>query len=111
PGTLIVVSHDRYLIERVTDQQFAVMSGRLRHLPGGIDEYLRLGADASGTSADSGRGPQAPSESEKVGRPALSGAALRSAQKELASLERRIDRLQREAADARAALAELDQTD
>ncbi|MCV7100322.1 ATP-binding cassette domain-containing protein, partial [Mycobacterium palustre] len=43
-GTLIVVSHDRYLLERVTDQQYAILDGRLRHLPGGIDEYLRLAA-------------------------------------------------------------------
>jgi ATPase subunit of ABC transporter with duplicated ATPase domains len=42
PGTLLVVSHDRYLVERVTDHQFAVLDGRLRHLPGGIEEYLRL---------------------------------------------------------------------
>ncbi len=41
-GTLIVVSHDRYLLERITDQQYAILDGRLRHLPGGIDEYLRL---------------------------------------------------------------------
>src|SRR5260370_14787353 len=44
PGTLIVVSHDRYLLERITDQQYAILDGRLRHLPGGIDEYLRLAA-------------------------------------------------------------------
>ena len=42
PGTLIVVSHDRYLLERVTDQQYAILDGRLRHVPGGVDEYLRL---------------------------------------------------------------------
>src|SRR5690606_28071443 len=42
PGALIVVSHDRYLMERITDQQFAVIDGGLRHLPGGIDEYVRL---------------------------------------------------------------------
>src|SRR5690606_34058797 len=42
PGTLIVVSHDRYLLERVTDQQYAVMDGRMRHVPGGVDEYLAL---------------------------------------------------------------------
>ncbi len=45
PGTLIVVSHDRYLLERVTDQQYAILGGRLRHLPGGVDEYLRLAAE------------------------------------------------------------------
>lgn len=44
PGTLIVVSHDRYLLERVTDQQYAILDGHLRHLPGGIDEYLRIKA-------------------------------------------------------------------
>ncbi|MDN5971749.1 ABC-F family ATP-binding cassette domain-containing protein [Bifidobacterium crudilactis] len=42
PGTLIVVSHDRYLLERVTDQQYALLEGKVRHLPGGVDEYLRL---------------------------------------------------------------------
>ena len=47
PGTLIVVSHDRYLLERVTDQQYAILDGRLRHLPGGIDEYLRLASEAT----------------------------------------------------------------
>ncbi|WP_063630150.1 ABC-F family ATP-binding cassette domain-containing protein, partial [Pseudofrankia saprophytica] len=44
PGTLIAVSHDRYFLERVTDQQYAILGGRLRHLPGGVDEYLRLRA-------------------------------------------------------------------
>jgi len=66
PGTLIVVSHDRYLMERVTDQQYAVMDGGLRHLPGGVDEYIALaqnrakqgggvgtfGPDASAFSSD-----------------------------------------------------------
>ena len=47
PGTLIVVSHDRYLLERVTDQQYAILDGRLRHLPGGIDEYLALATQSS----------------------------------------------------------------
>jgi len=42
PGTLIVVSHDRYLLERITDEQYAIIDGQFRHLPGGVDEYLRL---------------------------------------------------------------------
>ena len=42
PGTLIVVSHDRYLLERVTDQQFALIGGKVRHLPGGVDDYLDM---------------------------------------------------------------------
>ena len=55
PGTLIVVSHDRYLLERVTDQQYAILDGRLRHLPGGIDEYLRLAAHSDGRAGRRGR--------------------------------------------------------
>lgn len=42
PGTLLLVTHDRNLMERVTDDQYALIDGRLRHLPGGIDEYLEL---------------------------------------------------------------------
>ncbi|WEV75149.1 ABC-F family ATP-binding cassette domain-containing protein [Bifidobacterium sp. ESL0800] len=42
PGTLIVVSHDRYLLERVTDEQFALIGGKVRHLPGGVDDYLEM---------------------------------------------------------------------
>ncbi|KFI81824.1 ABC transporter ATP-binding protein [Bifidobacterium pullorum] len=42
PGTLIVVSHDRYLLERVTDQQFALIGGKIRHLPGGVADYLAM---------------------------------------------------------------------
>ncbi|KGM16537.1 ABC transporter ATPase, partial [Actinotalea fermentans ATCC 43279 = JCM 9966 = DSM 3133] len=58
PGTLVVVSHDRYLLERVTDQQYAVLDGHLRHVPGGVDEYLRLLSrrDAAGAT----RGAAAP---------------------------------------------------
>lgn len=44
PGTLVVVSHDRYLLERVTDQQYAILDGHFRHLPGGVDQYLTLEA-------------------------------------------------------------------
>src|SRR5690606_19890123 len=50
PGTLLVVSHDRYLLERVTDNQYAILDGRMRHLPGGVDEYLKLRAGADRSS-------------------------------------------------------------
>ena len=59
PGTLIVVSHDRYLVERVTDQQYALLGGRLRHVPGGVDEYLRLRAEERAAAAG-GEAPTAP---------------------------------------------------
>ncbi len=47
PGTLILVTHDRNMMERVTDNQYALIAGKLRHLPGGIDEYLRIQKDVS----------------------------------------------------------------
>lgn len=105
-GTLLVVSHDRYFLERVTDQQYAVMGGRLRHLPGGIDEYLRLRA----VQRDQ---PAAPVVAGSGGdtAPALAGADLRAAQKELAAAERRIQKLTAQADAARTALADHDQSD
>lgn len=75
PGTLIVVSHDRYFLERVTDQQYGILGGRLRHLPGGVDEYLRLRASHA---AQTGPAPTKP-----VAQEGLSGADLRAAQKEV----------------------------
>lgn len=42
PGTLLVVTHDRHLMERVTDDQYALIDGEVRHVPGGVDEYLKL---------------------------------------------------------------------
>ena len=138
PGTLIVVSHDRYFLERVTDQQYAVMGGRLRHLPGGVDEYLRLrrAEDASRAAAPGSAGPSAgaaasgaanggagatgaagagPAASRDPGSGAsgagLSGAERRAAEKEVQSLERRMDRLQQQLTADRTALAEFDHTD
>ena len=116
-GTLLVVSHDRYFLERVTDQQYAVLGGRLRHLPGGIDEYLRLreheratAGAGSGSGAGSGAGAGSPASPASAG-PALSGADLRAAQKEIAAAERRIEKLTAQADAARTALAEHDQSD
>jgi ABC transport system ATP-binding/permease protein len=104
PGTLIVVSHDRYLLERVTDQQYAILDGRLRHLPGGVDEYLRL---ATETTAQRASAP-APSAAEPQ---AISGAELRAAQKEIAAIDRRLARLADQIAAKHEELAEHDQSD
>jgi ATPase subunit of ABC transporter with duplicated ATPase domains len=90
PGTLLVVSHDRYLLERVTDQQYAVLDGRLRHLPGGVDEYLRLRREDVGSARPAAPSPAAAAPS----LPGLSGAERRAAEKELASIERKLQNLQ-----------------
>ncbi|WP_144791545.1 ABC-F family ATP-binding cassette domain-containing protein [Kocuria palustris] len=107
PGTLLVVSHDRYLLERVTDQQYAVLDGRLRHLPGGVDEYLRL---AAGSSLQTSR--TNPMAASKQGSEAsLSGAESRSLQKEVGSIERRLSKLRDAVAEREQELADHDQTD
>ncbi|WP_261164637.1 ABC-F family ATP-binding cassette domain-containing protein [Microbacterium sp. Marseille-Q6965] len=89
PGTLLVVSHDRYLLERVTDQQYAVLDGHLRHLPGGVDEYLRLRREGAGSARAT-----PPSPAPAAASPGLSGAERRAAEKELASIERKLQNLQ-----------------
>jgi ATPase subunit of ABC transporter with duplicated ATPase domains len=95
PGTLLVVSHDRYLLERVTDQQYAVLDGRFRHVPGGVDEYLRLlEHQRSGTSVATGAPTEATGGAASDGpSTGLDGAELRAAKKELGALERRIAKL------------------
>ena len=109
PGTLLVVSHDRYLMERVTDQQYAVIDGSFRHLPGGVDEYLALSAAGRGGSAAGVTGgastptkkndssvsdSQAEStDSGPKSTPKVSGAQARAAQKESAAIERRLGKL------------------
>ncbi|AMU77929.1 Putative ABC transporter, ATP-binding protein [Mycobacteroides abscessus subsp. massiliense] len=82
-GTLVVVSHDRYLIERVCDSTWALFGdGKLTNLPGGIEEYLRRHAQ-----------PIAAPTAKVVPERGRHGAALRAAQKELGRLERAVAKL------------------
>jgi ATP-binding cassette subfamily F protein uup len=85
PGTLVVVSHDRYFVERVCGRVVALLGdGRLTDLPGGIDEYLRrlrAAEPAPAPATRNGAGPGA------------DGRAAREARKQLGKLERRLDRL------------------
>ena len=114
PGTLIVVSHDRYFLERVTDQQYAILGQRLRHLPNGVDEYLKLRAaeDRAGSAGPgSGTSSSASASVTTPATPALSGKEAREAEKEMASLERRFQKLRTQAQTARAGLADMDQGD
>jgi len=88
PGTLVVVSHDRYFIERVADNVFALDAiGGIRHLPGGIDQYLRR----------SRRPPPRPLSSLAPRRrpapnAAQAGAQIRQARKDVQRLERELER-------------------
>lgn len=109
PGTLIVVSHDRYMLERVTDQQYAILDGHLRHLPGGVDEYLRLRSEQPASRTSS---PITPTTGDEgAGASGLSGAERRTAQKEVASIERRLDKLHAEVKTLHQRMADHDQGD
>jgi len=96
PGTLLVVSHDRYLLERVTDQQYALLNGRLRHLPGGVEEYLKIRTLELGARSISGPRRDASAEARvepRVTEGGLSGAQRRDAEKELAAADRKLAKL------------------
>ncbi len=102
PGTLLVVSHDRYLLERVTDNQYAILDGHLRHLPRGVDQYLELrGAQSSAK----------PAAVATKAAPKLGGAELRNSQKEHAAAARKIDKLNAQIAGVHERMAEHDQSD
>ena len=95
PGTLLVVSHDRYLMERVTDQQYALIDGTFRHLPGGVDEYLQLSVSTAAApstkavdSSPLGKQDAGGSSATKAGR-----AEVRAAQKEINQIDRKLAKL------------------
>ena len=118
PGTLILVTHDRYLMERVTDQQFALIDGHLRHVPGGVDEYLRLVESRSAQSSlpskrpDAQGSPASPPHTEMPRQDSrLSNAERQRLRKEVASLERRMESQQGRIADLEEAMTSIDPTD
>jgi ATP-binding cassette subfamily F protein uup len=89
PGTLVVVSHDRWFVERVCDDVHALTTdGERRHMPGGIEQYLHSRAQAAAAIAPAAVRAAAPSKSAIP-----AGAVLRETRKEVARLERAIDKL------------------
>jgi ATP-binding cassette subfamily F protein uup len=103
PGTLIVVSHDRYLTERVCDTVVALFGdGKITHLPGGIEEYLRRRA-ATGSSTATPRAADAPSPQPTA--QTVSAAEQRAARKEASRLERRMTQLTKQEAQLHEKLA------
>ena len=122
PGSIVVVSHDRYFLERVSDHVVALLNGKLAYLPGGVDEYLESAGRQQAPAR--GRPPRTPQD-QPAARPPLSpqsqtpargsagpaapaagAAARRRAAKELSRLERQLDRVSGQEAQLTAALAE-----
>ena len=117
PGTLLVVSHDRYLVERVTDDQFALMGSTLTHMPGGVDQYLELvnvgasmgatpGAKQTNTRLDGASGGNT-----KTSTPAekgLSNAERRERKKRFDAVARRLEKLDGEPERLRAQMESVD---
>lgn len=126
PGTLILVTHDRYMMERVTDHQFALIDGKLRHVPRGADEYLEQLSESrrgkgvrrfmaieeegdSGTASGEGRsGEDDPARHDK---PLLSNSEMRELKKRVNSLERRMQTLEGKIEQAQEEQASVDPSD
>ncbi len=103
PGTLLLITHDRHLMERVTDDQFAIIDGKVRHVPGGVDEYLRL--------LDARESAPATRKAEAAAKPKSSAAEERALKKELASTERKLATLCTKAETIRAELQNANPSD
>ncbi|WP_214325934.1 ABC-F family ATP-binding cassette domain-containing protein [Nonomuraea sediminis] len=106
PGTLVLVSHDRYFLERVTDRCVALLGdGRLSLLPGGVDEYLERRAAGTAVTARIASTPEKeiPAEAEQSG---MSAKEERELRKELNRLERQLDKLSGQESKLHAAMAE-----
>ena len=124
PGTLIVVSHDRYLLERVTDQQFALIDGKIRHLPGGVDEYLKIMEDYERANMqESKAGFESESEmkseskegieldSDQKSETKLSGKAYYDATRRVSAIERKLEKLEEEKSEIEQKMASHDPSD
>jgi ATP-binding cassette subfamily F protein uup len=103
PGSMIVISHDRFFIERTTDRVFALLGdGALRMLPRGIDEYLerrRRMEEAAAASAPA-------AAQQQSAAPEKSAADQRAAKKELQKIERQLDKVSEKETKLHARIAE-----
>lgn len=114
PGTMLLVSHDRYLTERVTDDQYALVDGELIHMPRGVDQYLELVESRKGQQQAASSGPvqaigvkqeQAASANEAGG---LGQRELRELKKRRNSADRKLSTARSKLAKANDALAAID---
>ena len=136
PGTLIVVSHDRYLLERVTDQQFALIDGKIRHLPGGVDEYLQIveklqrehenninsaktqnsnesneSSENNKNSGNSEINSASAASAASVSAPKLTGKAYHDATRRVAAIERKLAKLEDQKSNIESQMASHDPSD
>ncbi|MEE0654510.1 ABC-F family ATP-binding cassette domain-containing protein [uncultured Bifidobacterium sp.] len=129
PGTLIVVSHDRYLLERVTDEQFALIGGKVRHLPGGVQDYLdivdalRRGENPLGMNTVEGAAdPTVDADTVKAedaeagspaedAKPKLSGKAYADASRRVSAIERKLEKIEAQKDELEAQMAAHDPSD
>ena len=120
PGTLLLVSHDRFLMERVTDDQFALIDGHVTHVPGGVDEYLRLldeheraraAAQEEAARRDGARAGGDGAASAGDAATGLSNKERRELKKRYDAIERRLEKLEGEPDRLRGELAGVDPTD
>ncbi|WP_417161077.1 ABC-F family ATP-binding cassette domain-containing protein [Senegalimassilia anaerobia] len=116
PGTLLLVTHDRFLMERVTDHQFALVDGHIRHLPRGVDEYLEMSARAPKPVAHA-KAPQSSAANEGAkdaaagDGPQLSGGEIRELKKRMRSCENKTNTLRGKIEQAQADMAAADPSD
>ncbi len=112
PGTLLLVTHDRYLMERVTDHQFALVDGKVRHLPRGVEEYLELTAEAEAKTGEAASAPRADAEkpAQKTNA-SLSGGEQRELRKLMASNEKKMETLKGKIEKKQLEMAEADPSD
>ena len=116
PGTLLLVTHDRFLMERVTDHQFALVDGHIRHLPRGVDEYLEMSARAPKPVVHA-KAPQGSATNEGAkdaaagDGPQLSGGEIRELKKRMRSCENKTNTLRGKIEQAQADMAAADPSD
>ena len=110
PGTLIVVSHDRYLLERVTDQQFALINGKVVHLPGGVQDYLDM-VDSDDRKAADAPGRTPAKEAEDPDQAKAERVARRNLNKQASAIERKLSKLADQRKDLERQMAEHDPGD
>lgn len=117
PGTLFLVTHDRYLMERVTDDQFALVDGHLRHVPRGVDEFLEIisrkasRSDAGPADGDDANGDaqvQVEIRSKEMG---LTNSERRELKKQLDATTRRLRKAEGRPDEVRAKMGAADPTD